>query len=308
METIPDKKSEEEPQEKKGQIPPELERVMAIKIAEEKARLGGNTGEKKDNKPGWRSQAMKVLIGLTVLASVMAGIAKEAKAGEASEYVRQVINRGIDESFSTARDQRQRELNRGDELFRARLDVERQAIQQQRDDRNQVRQLSIEQVRQEIQQINNRISTYEQVKAGAIQKLSDPKADAAAIERQVRLCEGEITKLEQKRAAYLGAATGIAPAQAPSQAPEREYRPVHPASPSPPQGTFIRRENMPPQTPPPPQVRPSRGYSSPPPASRGEWRPPPQTPPPPPMQPRQNRPVSPPLSYDGKPLPPLPDL
>jgi hypothetical protein len=308
MEIISDKKLGKEPRGEEGQIPPELKRVMAIKIAEEAATLGGDTEEKEDKKPGWRSKATKVLIGLTVIALAMAVAPKSAKAGGRflPTLLQEGARQGVTEGFQSAREQRQREQNREDELFRARLDVGRQAIQQQRDDRNQIRQLNVRQVEQEIQQINNRINTYEQAKAGAIQKLSEPKADTATIERQIRLCEGEIAKLEQKRASYIGAATGITPTQAPSQAPRGEYRPNPAPSPAS-QGDW---RPMPPQTPPPPpQMRPNPGYPAPSPASQGDWRPmPPQTPPPPQMRPRSNGPVSPPSYSDEKPLPPLPDL
>jgi hypothetical protein len=312
MEIISDKKLGAQTQEGEPKMPAELANAMS----NEAAVLGVGTAEKKDKKSSWPQKAGAVLLGITILASAMAGMAKEAKAGEGFNFSRraaEIVHQGFNQSLSDASNRGNQaynaQLDAERQVFNARLELEKKAIQQQVDDRNQVRQLNIEQTKQEIQQINNRINTYEQAKAGAIQKLSEPKADTAAIERQIRLCEGEITKLEQKRAVYLGAATGITPMQAPPQAPRGEYRPMSPSSTSPPQGTFIRRENMPPQTPPPPpQMRPSPGYPASPPASRGEWRPLPQTPPPPPMQPRQNRPVSPPLSYDGKPLPPLPDL
>jgi hypothetical protein len=304
MEKIPNKRLGAQTPEGKPRLPAEL----AVIMDNEAVSLGVETANKKGEKPNWRRKAGAVFLGITILASAMAGTAKEAKAGEgfnfsqrAAQEAQHGLNRYIDNLFQGSQEQRQREQNRRDQIFNAQLEIEKRAIQQQADDRNKIRELNIEQVRQEIQQINNRINTYEQVKVEAIRKINDPNA-----ERQIRLCEGEIAKLEKKREAYQRAATGISPAQA----PRREYKPMSPSSTSPPQGTFIRRGNMPPQTPPPPpQMRPSPGYSASSPASRGEWRPmPPQTPPPPPMQPRQNRPVSPPLSYDGKPLPPLPDL
>jgi|GEM_PF-3581418 len=289
MEIIPGKKLGGEMQEAERLAPVELAEVMD----KEKAAIGIEVSEKKDEKPGWRQKAGAILLGITILASAMAGMTKEANAREgfnfsrrAAESLQQGLNQGISEAFQADREQRQRMQNRQDQVFNAQLDMERQMIQQQINDRNQIRQMNVDQVRQEIQQINNRINTYEQVKTEAIRKLNDPKADKAGIQSQIRICESEIAKLEQKRAAYLGAATGIS------------------------------------QTPPPaPQMRPNPGYA-PPPAPQGQWRPlPPQTPPPPPqirpqtgrplpppVSPNYNKPVSPPSYSNEAPLPPLPDL
>jgi hypothetical protein len=290
MEIIPDKKLGAETPKGESRIPAELANAMD----NEAAVLGVGTMEKKDKKPGWSRKAGAVLLGITILASAMAGTAGEAKAEgfhfgrRAAEIVHQGFSQGINDTSNRGNQAFNAQLDAERQVFNARLELEKKAIQQQVDDRNQVRQLNIEQTKQEIQQINNRINTYEQAKAGAIQKLSEPKADTAAIERQIRLCESEITKLEQKRAVYLGAATGITPTQAPYQTPKGEYRPNPAPSPAP-QGQW---RPIPPQSPP----------------SSPQMRPRPDRPLPPPVPPQQNRPVSPPLSYDGKPLPPLPDL
>jgi hypothetical protein len=232
-------------------------------------------GLEAEEMPGWKKKALMVLLGITVLASGMAGTTKEAKAqgfhfGQmAAQSMQQGLNMSINDLFQTGQERRQierdminRQLNRAD-----------QAYQQELNARNQMRQLSIDQVRQEIRQIDNRINTYEQVKTEAIRKLGTPGADTATIRHQIAICEGEIGKLKRDKAAYLQAATGISPAPSSQMSPTPGYAP----SPSPPEG---------------------------------QWRPAPsQTPAPSPqMRPRSGRTPPPPGYSDEKPLPPLPDL
>ncbi|MDP1845346.1 MAG: hypothetical protein Q8L09_01195 [Candidatus Moranbacteria bacterium] len=129
MERIPKEKLEA-PKIKSG-MPVELERALD----NESAALKVGSPEKEEKKPSWPQKARAVLLGITILASAMAGTAKEAKAGEgfhfgqrAAQSAQQAIDQGINDFFRAGQEKRQRNQRMEEEAIRQRQNMQAEEV------------------------------------------------------------------------------------------------------------------------------------------------------------------------------------
>lgn len=168
MERIPKEKLEA-PKIKSG-MPVELERALD----NESAALKVGSSEKEGKKPSWPQKARAVLLGITILASAMAGTAKEAKAGEgfhfgqrAAQSAQQAIDQGINDFFRAGQEKRQRNQRMEEEAIRQRQNM--QAEEMRRIQNMQAEQVRI--IQDQLRQIGqDELNAIRDFKDGKINK------------------------------------------------------------------------------------------------------------------------------------------